>query len=473
MEKIYFNEDKSSVRLAFLLIALALFLPLGAGDLLGWVLGVKVWSDPAKALLASSKHYSHLAGVVSLLATFAFLTVILVWERRRHPENKGAFLAALWIVMSLTMLGWVLGHNGFIAATPNERSKLGISWSLGLTGEAGYLVALAFGLILGNFFQPVARFLSQAARTEWFIKTAIVLVGAGVALKALEQYQLAGTVFFRGLAAIVEAYLVYWSLVYLIARKGFGFSREWAAPLASGISICGVSAAIATGAAIRARPVVAILVSSLVVVFSVVELLVLPFLAQAIVPNEPMVAAAWMGLAVKTDGAAIASGAITEALFQANGGFQKGWMLMTTTTVKIFIDLFIGVWCFVLACVWVYWLDRKPGVRVSPREIWDRFPKFVIGYFVAFALFLLLGTLLVEKKDALKEASAHLDAFRKYFFALAFFSIGISADFRRLWREGLGRLVAVYVVCLFGFVIWIGLGISWLFFHGVMPPSGP
>jgi len=118
-------------------------------------------------------------------------------------------------------------------------------------------------------------------------------------------------------------------------------------------------------------------------------------------------------------------------------------------------------------------LDRKPGVKVSPREIWDRFPKFVIGYFVAFALFLLLGTLLVEKKDALKEASAHLDAFRKYFFALAFFSIGISADFRRLWREGLGRLVAVYVVCLFGFVIWIGLGISWLFFHGVMPPSAP
>ena len=81
---------------------------------------------------------------------------------------------------------------------------------------------------------------------------------------------------FRGLAAIIEAYLIYWALVYLVARKFFGFSREWAAPLASGISICGVSAAITTGAAIRARPVVPIMVSSLVVIFSVVELLILP-----------------------------------------------------------------------------------------------------------------------------------------------------------------------------------------------------
>ena len=85
---------------------------------------------------------------------------------------------------------------------------------------------------------------------------------------------------FRGLCAIVEAYLIYWPIVYFVARRYFGFSREWAAPLASGISICGVSAAIATGSAIRARPVVPIMVSSLVVIFAVVELLFLPFVAQ-------------------------------------------------------------------------------------------------------------------------------------------------------------------------------------------------
>src|ERR1700675_3131555 len=92
----------------------------------------------------------------------------------------------------------------------------------------------------------------------------------------------------RGATAIIEAYLIYWPIVYLIARKGFGFSREWAAPLASGVSICGVADAIATGGAIRARPQVPILVSSLVVVFAVIEVLILPFIAQTFLWQEAL-----------------------------------------------------------------------------------------------------------------------------------------------------------------------------------------
>src|SRR5438270_5914172 len=132
-------------------------------------------------------------------------------------------------------------------------------------------------------------------------------MGGALGVKAASSGKLFEAILFRGFAAIIEAYLIYWALVYFIARKYFKFSREWAAPLASGISICGVSAAIATGAAIRARPVVPVMVSSLVVVFSVVELLLLPFAARTFLAHEPMVAAAWMGLAVKTDGAAVAS----------------------------------------------------------------------------------------------------------------------------------------------------------------------
>src|SRR5438477_2388331 len=157
----------------------------------------------------------------------------------------------------------------------------------------------------------------DAIRPELYIKIAIVLLGATLGVKSAEQLGLAKTILFRGLCAIVEAYLIYWALVYFVARKYFRFSREWAAPLASGISICGVSAAITTGAAIRARPIVPIMVSSLVVLFAVVELLILPFAAQVFLGHEPMVAAAWMGLAVKTDGAAVASGAITDALIRA------------------------------------------------------------------------------------------------------------------------------------------------------------
>src|SRR6059036_1143461 len=156
--------------------------------------------------------------------------------------------------------------------------------------------------------------MKEAIRPEWYIKTAIVILGGFLGITAADKLSLATSLMFRGLAAIIEAYLIYWAVVYYIARKWFRFSREWAAPLASGISICGVSAAIATGSAIRARPVVPIMVASLVVIFAVVELALLPFAARAFLAHEPIVAGAWMGLAVKTDGAAVASGGITEAL---------------------------------------------------------------------------------------------------------------------------------------------------------------
>jgi uncharacterized membrane protein YadS len=333
------------------------------------------------------------------------------------------------------------------------------------------------GLVVGNFFPAVARWLTEAARPEWFIKTAIVILGASLGIKASGATRLVETIMFRGLAAIIEAYLIYWALVYFVARRFFGFSREWAAPLASGISICGVSAAITTGAAIRARPVIPVMVSSLVVVFSVVELILLPLAARTWLAHEPMVAAAWMGLAVKTDGAAVSSGAVTQALFSSEPAAEQGLMLLTTTTVKVFIDLFIGVWAFVLAVVWVYGIEHEPGQKVPLAEIWHRFPKFVFGYFLTFAVLLAVGAawpVLIgtdKSPGPLRSGIGEVDLFRGYFFVMTFFSIGLVSNFKKLWAEGLARLAAVYIVCLFGFVIWIGLVISWLFFHGYIPST--
>jgi uncharacterized protein YacL len=75
-----------------------------------------------------------------------------------------------------------------------------------------------------------------------------------------------------------------------------------------------------------------------------------------------------------------------------------------------------------------------------------------------------------DRTAVAKSAVAGADAFRVLFFVLTFFTIGVVSNFKKLWEEGIGRLAAVYLVCLFGFIIWIGLLISWLFFHGVKPP---
>ncbi len=243
--------------------------------------------------------------------------------------------------------------------------------------------------------------IKEAIRPELYIKVAIVILGGFFAVTAAGKFDLASSLLLRGVAAIVEAYLIYWAVVYYIARRWFGFSREWAAPLAAGISICGVSAAIAIGGAVRARPVVPVLVSSLVVVFAVIEVLVLPFVAQTWLAHEPLVAGAWMGLAVKTDGAAVAAGGITESLILAKNAaegvhYQPGWILGTAATVKVFIDIFIGIWAFVLGYIWTNHINvTRDADKTKAREIWERFPKFIIGFVITFfvGLYLALGTL--------------------------------------------------------------------------------
>jgi uncharacterized membrane protein YadS len=469
------SEDWLSVIIGVLVFALALF-SLSGTDLLGWAVTTSVYTNIGTALAPAAKTYAGLDGVTALLLTYASLLVVLSAGVAALGADVRKFALSFTVVFAIAYASWVAGSYAYIAAvTPAEQQKFGVGWSLKLTNEAGFIVALLSGLVIANLFPRFAEWLKEAIRPELYIKIAIVILGATIAVTAAGRLNLASSLLLRGIAAIVEAYLIYWSVVYFVARKWFGFSREWSVPLASGISICGVAAAIATGGAIRARPHVPILVSSLVVVFAVVEVLVLPFLAQTFLSQEPLVAGAWIGLAVKTDGAAVAGGGITESLVLAKAAaegvkYQPGWILATTATVKVFIDIFIGIWAFILGYIWTNYIDKRAD-KAKLSEIWERFPKFILGFIVVFAVsfWLAIGSMPGIAK-ALPAAASEANVFRVIFFILTFFSIGVLSDFRKLWQDGFGKLAAVYVVSLFGFVIWVGLLISWLFFSGVKPP---
>jgi uncharacterized membrane protein YadS len=469
------SEDWLSLIIGLLIFALALA-GLANTNLLGWVVTTSVWTNLGQALKTASNSYGALGGVGALVATYVALLVVLGAAALALKSDLKKFALAFTAVFWIAYASWIVGNfANFAAVTPAELQKFGINWSLKLTNEGGYIFALLAGLVVANVFPRFAENIKDAVKPELYIKVAIVILGGVFAVTAAGKINLAPSLLIRGVAAIVEAYLIYWSVVYLIARTWFGFSREWAAPLASGISICGVSAAIATGGAIRARPMVPVLVSSLVVIFAVVEVLILPFIAQTFLSHEPLVAGAWMGLAVKTDGAAVAAGGITESLILAQNAaegvkYQAGWILGTTATIKVFIDIFIGVWAFVLGYIWTNHINAT-GETAKAHEIWERFPKFIIGFIVTFAagLYLALATpadIAAKVPAAIGEANT----FRVIFFILTFFSIGVLSNFKRLWAEGIGKLAAVYFVSLFGFVIWVGLLISWLFFAGIKPP---
>ncbi len=573
----WISEDWLALILGLVIFGLSLVAFKGT-DVLGWGANTGVWMQPGKAVSTISKQFAGVSGTIThidghkitiktkdgkevgvkdegdvskfavgqsyekkgtspmaaLGLTYLFALVIMTLGAIALGANIPKFIVGFTIAFIIAYLCWFAGHFGYIAATNDQAAKLHIPWSMSLTGEFGFIIALLVGLIIGNFFPGLAHVMKEATRPELYIKTGIVIMGAGLGIKAAQSFGLASNIMFRGFCAIVEAYLIYWAVVYYVSRKYFKFSREWAAPLASGISICGVSAAIATGGAIRARPVVPIMVSSLVVIFVAVEMVLLPFIAKYFMWHEPLVAGAWMGLAVKSDGGAIASGAITDALIRAQaldaGGihYAENWIAMTATTVKMFIDIFIGVWSFLLAWIWSAKIDVRPGQKVSAGEIWHRFPKFVIGYVLTFVIMIAicwpsakavgpvsheletmkapitslqnqiknttdeatkaklttelqaaqdkataLAATIKEPKKTLalaSSASKQGDVFRGIFFLLCFFTIGLVSNFKKLKEEGIGRLAAVYCVCLFGFIIWVGLFISWLFFHGVKPP---
>jgi len=527
------SEDWLAFWLAMIIFLISLLAYTGI-DPLGWVVKTEEWTDSSKAMIPTGKFYQALglSGFASLILTYIFMAVIFSIGAVLMRINIVKFNIGFFFVFWLSYLCWFIGHYAYFAAT--DAKKAGVAWSLKLTGEGGFIFALLLGLIVGNFFRGFARFIGEALKAEFYIKTAIGLMGALLGLKAAQAIGLASAVLFNGFCAMIVAYLIYWASVYWIARKWFKFNKEWAAPLASGISICGVSAAIATGGAIKARPVIPIMVSSLVVIFAVIELIILPFFAQAFLWKEPMVAGAWMGLTVKTDGGAFASGAIVDALIRAKTEsvtgikYEPDWMLMVASTVKLFIDVFISIWAFILAYIWCAKIECKPGERISGGEIWRRFPKFVMAYILTFVVILVISIpyapevkvadtqikrlkteiktvedslaqiknpqekeVLMAKIEANKKkiketeesiknskkivsqtevATNATDALRKLFFLITFFAIGVISDFRKLWEEGIGKLALVYLICLFGFILWIGLLISYIFFHGVKPP---
>ena len=472
------QEDWWSVWLGLGFFTLGLMSIVGV-DLVGWVAYPSKWVGDGwlKSVKPLGKGYTALGMFGSIAVTylcFAIPTALGAWCM---GWNLKRFVAGFAIIFFITYALWILGHHAFFAANVTDRGKYGLDTSLSLGGGASFILALIVGLIIGNFFKPLAAFLSEAAKPEWFIKTAIVFLGVKVGYMAMKASGFVFELAVSGAAATIVAYLIFWPGIYLISRKIFNLPRKTAAVLASAISICGVSAAVATGGAVRARPIVPVMVSALVVVYAVIELIILPPIFAKTMIDEPIVAGAAMGMAVKTDGADAAAGAVLDELMRnrklaADGTeWEEGFITTSAVMTKIWIDMFIGLWAFVLALVWVYRIDRVPGETVPKSEIWHRFPKFVIGYFLTWMVYLAVLFLLPDMKEEAKIGAVPVEkGMRKLFFMLTFVSIGIITDFKKLAESRFGRMIGVYFVALFLFVIPVAIAVAWIFHHGMKVP---
>src|SRR5580704_780864 len=155
------SEDVLAVFLGVLVIGLSLA-TLAGWNLLGWSVAVKEWAVPAAALVPSSPAFAGLTGPGALAATFAFLVVVLSAGAAFLRMPPGRFAGRFAVLFLLAFACWVAGHNAYIAANPKKLPP-GVGWSLGLTGEAGYLLALIGGLLIGNLWSRAAAWFKDAA----------------------------------------------------------------------------------------------------------------------------------------------------------------------------------------------------------------------------------------------------------------------------------------------------------------------
>ncbi|MEV4657053.1 putative sulfate exporter family transporter [Micromonospora sp. NPDC049301] len=264
--------------------------------------------------------------------------------------------------------------------------------------------------------------IAAAFRTEFFIKTGLVLLGASINLAVIASA--AGPAIAQAILLISGVFLFTW---WLAGR--FGLDDKLRALLASAVSICGVSAAIAAAGAVRARREQLAYTASLVIVFALPSIFILPWLADVFGLSDA-VAGAWIGGNIDTTAAVTAAGALA--------GEEA---LQIASIVKVTQNALMGVVAVALTAYFTLRVERQPGAaRPGLGELWRRFPKFVLGFVAASVI----ATWYLDAAGADGKATiAIVNDLRVWFLILAFVSIGLEVRVASL-REAGWRPVAVF-----------------------------
>jgi len=317
-------------------------------------------------------------------------------------------------------------------------------------GLVPVLWALILGLLISNIF-GIPKWLKYSINTEFYIKCGLVMLGAEILFSTIIK---AGAV---GMGQALAVVLVVWLVAYWLGRR-FGIEERFSGVLATGVSICGVSASIAAGGALRGDPKHVAYTVSWVLVIAIPMLFFLPLCAKAFGISE-VVAGAWFGGTIDTTAAVVAAGELI------------GPKAMTVAAlVKMAQNVLIGFTAFVLACWAVLALERRPGERPPIAEIWWRFPKFIVGFIVASILFSLLEPYIGHK--AVKGILGITKTWRVLWFVMAFISIGLDTRFKELLVVGGGRPALVFILAQIFNIFWT-LGICYLLWGGIFfaPPK--
>lgn len=310
--------------------------------------------------------------------------------------------------------------------------------------------AIVLGLLVSNIIGFPER-LKSGLRTEAFIKIGLVLLGAEIVI---------GKVLAIGVSGLIQALIVItavWYFAYYLSQR-FGLSKSFSSVLASAVSICGVSAAIAAGGAVKGDKKEIAYVISIVVIVAIPMLLGMPFLARSI-GLAPDVAGAWVGGTIDTTPAVVAAGELTypEDIY---GNAAARTTLSVASVVKLSQNALIGIVAFLLALYWTLRVEKSPEEKPGLLEIWYRFPKFILGFVLA-SLLVSTGVFDPKIADVTK-------LIRGWLFAFAFVSIGLDTNFKELFRLQGGKPAIAFITAQV-FNILLTLVVAYLIFGIFFP----
>lgn len=348
---------------------------------------------------------------------------------------------------------WLIAVLAYFASAQATMKAYGIGYAFW---------AIFFGMLISNTV-GTPKWAMPAVQTEYYIKTGLVLLGATILFEKIITI---------GTAGIFVAWVVtptVWLVTYWFGQKIVKIpSKRLNATICSDMSVCGVSAAIATAAACKAKKEELTLAVGLSLVFTSIMMIVMPAIIKSTFPvdKQLVLGGAWMGGTIDATGAVAAAGA-----------FLGEKALYVAATIKMIQNVLIGVMAFGVAIYFTTRIEvQETGKKVGPMEIWFRFPKFVLGFIAASIIFSWIYTSFDSQITGLGPAMVDQgvvkgmgDLFRKWFFTLSFVSIGLATNFRELKEHLVGG--KPFILYIFGqsFNLCLTLIVAYIMFYVVFP----
>jgi uncharacterized integral membrane protein (TIGR00698 family) len=403
------HEDWLTVLLGFTTILTCLYIYTVPTPAFNWKI------DSVGETLLTSKNGT------TLLVQFTSLFLVGLVPVLLYKKSLRSYVIAFPVLFLLSILAQVIAGNGAVKAVNLE----------------AVIFSLVFGLLLGNLFN-IPDWFRSALSAEFFVKIGLVLLGTSVLFSDILK---AGSL---GLIQALVVVLSVWYFAFWVC-KIFKLDQELTMMLSSAVSICGVSAAIATAGAIQGDSKKLSYVISLVLITAIPMMVIMPYAAKYMGLSEE-VTGAWLGGTIDTTGAVVAAGSLV-----------GDTALKISSIVKFSQNVLLGLAAFAISVYWTYTKNSSAAEKPSLKMIWDRFPKFVLGFMAASVLFsfFIHPDLIAQTKDSLK-------SIQTLWFVLAFTSIGLETKFSDLFSGSWKPLYAFLIAQ--GFNIGVTLIMAYFLF---------